>query len=616
MDEEWGMSSGREYAPLEMGSSTEDTASIVDESYEAIGGSSSEGNDEEEVHADSAEGSGKGKSRKRRREPTVEGKRWRQKAAGDRFMFDKEGRGLRGVVPVSVRGRCTLEKIYKFNKTLGPHQKEAIEGTMLKPILEYRPFSMQRELTAALVKAWVSWRKVFRLAGRLVPFSVYDVALFTDLPVIDKVVEFGDDDLSMIELTRMVRLRAAQYVIEKSDNLKSEKGRKRPVFTNYIKVIKKLLDTNNEPEKLVMLPRTPYRVAWSVQKYIENVRRMGKYVWVEAMCCVLVEAIEDMQRKLEGPVFDVQMNGFSLLIQGRVRFYEHTTRFAQHDKCRFPRIDHGGRYDAFQLVKGIKKSEVIPVLRPWEEEMLEPTVRAFMKTDEFQDYILDGEGVLSYEERLERAREELRAKKGKDVDTLRTVEFWKSRAHEFEARLKRCAALAVPHGTWHQPGSDVGVDVQSGLDSMAGAVTDVGEATGHEISPVKGADEDGTCQTTADIPSATCDDQTTPQRMAEAAAPLDGCNDVGDAPQCSKPHVQPSAEVEDIGERADDAAAMPCGEDDQPVPEVGESGAMPGPHVREVAVTTDGPGPAVEDVYVGGASQQERVSARHPHLQL
>jgi len=45
-------------------------------------------------------------------------------------------------------------------------------------------------------------------------------------------------------------------------------------------------------------------------------------------------------------------------------FYEHTARFAQHDKCRFPqlaswdRVDHQGRYDAFQLVERIKESEV------------------------------------------------------------------------------------------------------------------------------------------------------------------------------------------------------------------------------------------------------------------
>jgi len=33
------------------------------------------------------------------------------------------------------------------------------------------------------------------------------------------------------------------------------------------------------------------------------------------------------------------------------------------------------------------------------------------------------QGVLSYEEHLERARKELRAEKGKHVDTLRMLEF-------------------------------------------------------------------------------------------------------------------------------------------------------------------------------------------------
>jgi len=40
------------------------------------------------------------------------------------------------------------------------------------------------------------------------------------------------------------------------------------------------------------------------------------------------------------------------------------------------------------------------------------------------------QGVMSYKERLERAREELRAEKGKHVDTLRMLEFRKSRVHK------------------------------------------------------------------------------------------------------------------------------------------------------------------------------------------
>ena len=69
----------------------------------------------------------------------MEGKQWRRKAAGDGFVFDKDGSGVRGVALVSVRGRCTLEKIYKSNKMLEPYQREAIEGNILKSILEYRP---------------------------------------------------------------------------------------------------------------------------------------------------------------------------------------------------------------------------------------------------------------------------------------------------------------------------------------------------------------------------------------------------------------------------------------------------------------------------------------------
>jgi len=147
--------------------------------------------------------------------------------------------------------------------------------------------------------------------------------------------------------------------------------------------------------------------------------------------------------------------------------------------------------------------------------------------------------VLSYEERLERAREELRAEKEKHVDTLRMLEFWKSRANELEARLKMYAALGEARDTGHQPGGDVGEDVQSDsrLKSLARAVTDFGEAIVHKFSVVKGGEEDATCQTTADIPGASCDAQSTPPRMADAAVPVDDHDDVGDAPQCSEPHV-------------------------------------------------------------------------------
>ena len=101
-------------------------------------------------------------------------------------------------------------------------------------------------------EAWVPRRKAFKLAGRLVPFSIYDIALFIGLAVTGKIMEFDEDDLSTIELARMVHLHIAQYMTKKSDNLKSEKGRKKSVFKNYIKAMKKLLEANKGPEELGM----------------------------------------------------------------------------------------------------------------------------------------------------------------------------------------------------------------------------------------------------------------------------------------------------------------------------------------------------------------------------
>ncbi|KAJ8439201.1 hypothetical protein Cgig2_003414 [Carnegiea gigantea] len=210
MDEDWEISSGSEFVPSEAGPSTEDTVSLVEGNGEDVGVCGSDSDDTVDIDADSGYGSGKGKVGRERGNPS-----WKVDGGGVRFAFDKDGRGVRGIVPVSMRGRCTLKKICKFNKTLEPYQRKAIEGTILKLILEYRPFSMQGKLTTALAKVWVPRRKEFRLAGRLVPCFV-----FTND---GKRAEFGEDDLSMTELARMVQLRMAQYVTEKSGKLKRKK---------------------------------------------------------------------------------------------------------------------------------------------------------------------------------------------------------------------------------------------------------------------------------------------------------------------------------------------------------------------------------------------------------
>ena len=64
----------------------------------------------------------------------------------------------------------------------------------------------------------------------------------------------------------------------------------------------------------LFFPRTPYVLAWGVQKYVKDVGGLGQYSYAEALWRVLVESLEEMQKKLcTGEVFNVQMNGFTLL---------------------------------------------------------------------------------------------------------------------------------------------------------------------------------------------------------------------------------------------------------------------------------------------------------------
>jgi len=81
MDKEWEMSSGSKYAPSKTRNSTEGTASMVDDSCEAVGSLSSEGEDAEEVHADSAEVVGRGKVGRGGRNP-----QWRVGDGGGRQL--------------------------------------------------------------------------------------------------------------------------------------------------------------------------------------------------------------------------------------------------------------------------------------------------------------------------------------------------------------------------------------------------------------------------------------------------------------------------------------------------------------------------------------------------
>ena len=65
---------------------------------------------------------------------------------------------------------------------------------------------MERNLALALVKAWVPRRRAFWLGERLVPFSVFDVALLTGMPATGERVSFEEEHVTM-EIGELVRER-------------------------------------------------------------------------------------------------------------------------------------------------------------------------------------------------------------------------------------------------------------------------------------------------------------------------------------------------------------------------------------------------------------------------
>ena len=72
-----------------------------------------------------------------------------------------------------------------------------------------------------------------------------------------------------------------------------------------------------------------YVAAWEIERYADDVQGMAQYAWAEAVWRYLVDAIEDMQRRLSNPVSEIQFNGFSLLLQVRapnVNIVGHTYR--------------------------------------------------------------------------------------------------------------------------------------------------------------------------------------------------------------------------------------------------------------------------------------------------
>ena len=111
---------------------------------------------------------------------------------------------------IVLRSRCTLKKLVVVNVRMIATQRAAVEGTVLRPCLEYCDIGMERHLTLALIKCWVPRWKTFRIGGRRVPLSVFDVALMTGLPATGRIVELDGEEVSS-EVGLLIRGRMAEW---------------------------------------------------------------------------------------------------------------------------------------------------------------------------------------------------------------------------------------------------------------------------------------------------------------------------------------------------------------------------------------------------------------------
>ncbi|KAJ8428681.1 LOW QUALITY PROTEIN: hypothetical protein Cgig2_006355 [Carnegiea gigantea] len=194
-----------------------------------------------------------------------------------------------------------------------------------------------------------------------------------------------------------------------ANRVRGKSGKKRCFFKHYGNVMSELYEENAEKDRVgiwlrpyafiilsgMFFPRTPYGAAWSLIQYANDVEGIGQYAWAEAIWRVVVDTIEDTQKKLcGGPLSEVQ------------------------DGERFPRIaswrkvNHGGIYDANELLTKLGEKE----------------------------------GVLSFDERLRHAREEYVLEKEAHNHTHEEATVMKARAMELAERILQFGGLDTDDG--------------------------------------------------------------------------------------------------------------------------------------------------------------------------
>lgn len=213
----------------------------------------------------------------------------------------------------------------------------------------------------------------FRVGGRRVSIFVFDVALLTGLPTTGQIIDLDGDEVTT-DVGEMVCDRMAEWEKEEMDTrLPGRSGKKSRFFRNYVSDMVALCEENNEDDRVglwvkiyafiimsrVLFLLMPYGAAWGTLRYVEDVQKIGEYNWAQSEWRVVVDTIEEIQKKLcAGPLTEVQLNGFCLLFQ--VWFYEHMTRFVDQDKKRYP---HFASWAGLIMGEGMLRVNWLKILR-------------------------------------------------------------------------------------------------------------------------------------------------------------------------------------------------------------------------------------------------------------
>ena len=143
-----------------------------------------------------------------------------------------------------------LYGVIGLHKRMTPYQRDVVMGAALRPVLEYGGMDMERHLTLALIDSWDRKRKAFKIAGRKVPFIVFDVVLITGSLGSGRKVEVDREEVS-IEVGDKIRKCMAEWEREEmTRRVLSKYRKKRRFFRHFLNVMIQLCDEHAEEEQV------------------------------------------------------------------------------------------------------------------------------------------------------------------------------------------------------------------------------------------------------------------------------------------------------------------------------------------------------------------------------